>query len=158
MRLRRAPTWPAWGAFWWGVLFGLWNLSWSLGGEFGLGWLARSIQEDVRANDTMLLIANTIGGVGKILAGLLALGTIARRGRRLPRTLHLGLLYAGGVLLLLYGGANWTQMLLAETGVIDVPRSIGEDQVRWYLLLWEPLWILGGILLILTAETYRRRR
>jgi hypothetical protein len=68
------------------------------------------------------------------------------------------LLYVGGVFLVLYGVANWTQMLLVEMGVVDVPRSIGEAQVRWYLYLWEPLWIIGGVLMILTAEAYRRSR
>lgn len=155
--MRSRASIPAWLTFWWGTLFGLWNLSWSLGGEVGLDLLAESLQEDARAGETSLLIVNTVGGLGKIAIGLLALGTISAWGRLIPRTLHLGLLYVGGVLLILYGGANWTQMLLAETGAIAVPESVGESQVRWYLILWEPLWLVGGVLMILTAEAYRRR-
>ncbi len=158
MNQRFSSTWPAWGAFWWGILFGLWNISWSLGGEFGIDWLAESIQEYARAGDTMLLVANTVGGLGKFLAGLLALGTISRWGRAIPRKLHLALLYLGGVLLLLYGAANWTQLLLVELGVMGIPESIGSATiVRWYLFLWEPIWIAGGILLILTAIAYQKR-
>jgi len=154
--MRSRSTFPAWAAFWWGVLFGGLNLSWSLGGEVLLNRMAESIQEQAAEGDTALLVLNTVGGLGKVVIGILALATIARWGRRIPRRLHLALLYAGGVLLVLYGGANWTQMLLVELGVVDVPRSIGEEQVRWYLLLWEPLWILGGALLLWTAEVYRR--
>lgn len=153
----RSPLWPAWLTFLWGVVFGGLNLWWSLGGDVLLDRLGVRIQEQAAEGDTMLLVVNTIGGLGKIAIGLLALGTIARWGRRIPRRLSLALLYAGGVLLVVYGGANWMQMLLVELGVVDVPASIGEAQVRWYLFLWEPTWIVGGVLMVLTAESYRRR-
>jgi hypothetical protein len=153
----RSPL-PAWLAFAWGVLFGALNLYWSLGGDLLMDRLAVAIQDDVAAGDTTLLAINTIGGLGKIALGLLALGTIARWGRRIPYRLHLALLYVAGVALALYGGANWTQMLLVELGVVDVPVSIGAAQVRWYLLLWEPVWIAGGVLLVLSAEAYRHAR
>lgn len=153
---RFSSTWPAWAAFGWGVTFGLWNVYWSLGGDFGLDWLAESIQDDARAGDTTLLVVNSVGGVGKIVAGVLAVATIAPWGQAIPRKLHLGLLYAGGVLVLLYGGANWTQLLLVKIGVVDVPQSIGAEQVSWYLFLWEPIWILGGALFILTAVAYQK--
>ena len=154
--MTRSPR-PAWLAFLWGVLFGGLNLSWTAGGDLLVEHLAIAIQEDVAAGDTALLVVNALGGIGKIALGLLALATISRWGRRIPYRLHLAMLYAAGVALLLYGGANWTQMLLVELGVVDVPRSVGEAQVRWYLLLWEPLWIIGGVLMILTAGAYRRR-
>jgi len=149
-------TWPAWAAFCWGLIFGGLNLYWSLGGEFLLDHLAESIQKDVESGSTSLLVLNTLGGLGKIAAGLLALGTIASWGRALPRRVHLVLLAGGGAMILLYGMANWVQMLLVELGAVDVPVSIGEAQVRWYLFLWEPAWIIGGVLFLLTAEMYRR--
>lgn len=152
----RSLPW-AWLTFLWGVLFGALNLWWSLGGDILLDRLGVRIQEQAAEGDTTLMVANTIGGLGKIAIGLLALGTIARWGRRIPWRLHLALLYAGGVLLVLYGGATWTQMLLVELGVVEVPASIGAAQVRWYLFLWEPVWIVGGALMLLTAEAYRRR-
>jgi hypothetical protein len=153
----RSSLWPAWLTFVWGVLCGGLNLWWSLGGDFLLERMGVRIQEEAAAGDTTLLVINTIGGLGKIAIGLLALGTISRWGRRIPRRLSLALLYTGGVLLVLYGGANWTQMLLVELGVVEVPASIGADPLRWYLLLWEPVWIVGGVLMVLTAEAYRRR-
>ena len=155
--MTRSPL-PAWLSFLWGILFGGLNLYWTAGGDLLVDRLAIAIQEDVAAGDTALLVVNALGGVAKIALGLLALGTIARWGRRIPYRLHLALLYAAGVALLLYGGANWTQMLLVEFGRVDVPVSIGAAQVRWYLLLWEPIWIVGGALLLWTAEAYRRAR
>lgn len=155
--MTRTPL-PAWLAFLWGVLFGGLNVYWTAGGGLLVDHLAIAIQDDVAAGDTTLLVVNALGGVGKVALGLLALGTIARWGRRVPYRLHLALLYVAGSALLLYGGANWTQMLLVELGRVDVPVSIGAAQVRWYLLLWEPTWIVGGALLLWTAEAYRRAR
>jgi hypothetical protein len=34
---------------------------------------------------------------------------------------------------------------------------VGAAQVRWYLVLWEPLWMVGGVVMVLTAEGERRR-
>lgn len=151
-------TWPAWGTFWWGILFGGLNLFWSFGGELGLNQMGVAIQDEVAAGSTSMLVLNTIGGFGKIVAGVLALATIKPWAKLIPRRLLSGFLYAVGVMLLLYGGANWTQILMAETGVIDIPASIGPGPLRWYLFLWEPLWIAGGAMMLLTADVYRRHR
>ena len=151
-----ARTWPAWAAFWWGIVFGGLNLYWSLGGRFLSDHLALAIQRDIDAGNASLMLINTIGGFGKIVAGLLALATVMRWGPTIPRRLHLWLLYLGGALLLLYGGANWVQMLLVELDIVDVPFSIGAAQVRWYLFLWEPIWIVGGVLFLMTARLFAR--
>jgi hypothetical protein len=152
----RSLLWP-WLVFLWGVVFGALNLWWSVGGELLLDRLAVRIQAQAAEGDTALLVLNTVGGLGKIGIGLLALGTVSRWGRRIPRGVSLAVLYAGGVLLVLYGGANWTQMLLVELGYVDVPVSVGAAQVRWYLFLWEPVWMVGGVAMVLTAEGVRRR-
>jgi hypothetical protein len=45
-----------------------------------------------------------------------------------------------------------------KTGAIDVPKSFGHDAVDWYLFLWEPVWILGGVLFLLSAYTSSRKK
>lgn len=89
----------------------------------------------------------------KIAAGVLALALAPGWGQRVPRRLLLAAGWATGVLLTLYGLMGFVAALLAELGVTepDDPTT-----VRWYLLLWEPIWILGGLLFL--AATAARHR
>lgn len=57
----------------------------------------------------------------------------------------------------LYGGASWVQEGLMVFGVIHIPAGLGRTAALWHVLLWDPWWLLGGILFILTASTYGRR-
>ena len=36
------------------------------------------------------------------------------------------------------------QALLWETGVQDIPTSVGSRASRWKLIFWDASWILGG--------------
>ena len=40
------------------------------------------------------------------------------------------------------------------SGVLAIPDGMGEGPARWYLVLWEPWWILG-VLFLLTAHAMR---
>ena len=67
------------------------------------------------------------------------------------------LLFAGwgaAALLSLYGLANLVQHLLIATGVLAVPAGLGEAGLPWHLLLWDPVWIVGGGLFTLAALGY----
>ena len=59
--------------------------------------------------------------------------------------------WAGGGLALLYGAASLVQHALMLTGVIAAPARLGRIAARWHLLLWDPWWILGGVLFVATA-------
>ena len=48
------------------------------------------------------------------------------------------------------------EKLLMGFGVLDVPDGLGEDVVWWYVFLWEPVWILGGVLYFMTAMLFGR--
>jgi hypothetical protein len=41
-----------------------------------------------------------------------------------------------------------------EAGIAD--PALGADAVRWHLLLWDPWWLLGGILFALGAWQFTR--
>lgn len=49
-------------------------------------------------------------------------------------------------------------------GARDVPTDVGDAAVLWYVLLWEPLWLLGGLLFLAATRqaartaSYRRAR
>ncbi len=42
------------------------------------------------------------------------------------------------------------------TGLRDTPEVLGEQAARWHLLLWDPVWLLGGVLFLAAALHHRR--
>jgi hypothetical protein len=88
--------------------------------------------------------------VVKALGGLVALALVQPWGRRLPRWFLCAAAWGGG-LALLYGAASLVQHALMLAGVIAVPAGLGRTAARWHLLLWDPWWILGGVLFVATA-------
>ena len=43
-----------------------------------------------------------------------------------------------------------------EAGVRSIPTALGSDALRWHLLLWDPWWLLGGILFAGAAWQYEQ--
>jgi hypothetical protein len=54
----------------------------------------------------------------------------------------------------LYGGLGLVSDVLHVTGVISDPENW--KWFFWYLVLWDPWWILGGVLYITAAWLTRR--
>lgn len=147
---------PARAAFWWSVLFGLVSLYWAAGGEIGISTLAQVLQDRAREGDGAMRLQTLVTGLLKIAGGGLALATIRPWGRRLPRRPLLLMVGGVGTLYALYGVLGFTEKVLMATGVIGIPDGFGEEAVVWYLVLWEPTWMLGGALFLLTAWRFHR--
>lgn len=152
----RSSSFPAWAAFGWSLVFGLTSLYWAAGGTIGLSTLAETIQDRSRDGDTAFLLVTAVTGVLKIGAGLVALATIQRWGRSVPRWLLLGLVWGIGVGYTLYGVVNFVDKLLMLTGLRSTPDAVGDDVVIWYVLVWEPFWTLGGVLFLWAARAFQR--
>ncbi len=65
--------------------------------------------------------------------------------------------WGAGLLFLGYGVINTIQHAMM---IVD-PTKIGEllgsvDAVRWHLALWDPFWMVGGLLFIAAAYTFGR--
>lgn len=148
-------TRPVWGAFWWSLAFGLASLYWAAGGTVGLSTLAEVLQEAAREGDTATRQATALAGLAKIAAGGLALLSLRPRGGRAVRRVQLSLLWGAAVLFTLYGPVGFLEKAFMAAGVLD-PKGVGEDPLVWYLLLWEPAWLVGGVLFGLTARRYER--
>ena len=147
---------PALAACLWAVAFGLLSFVWAAGGELGLSTLAHSIQDAARDGDEAMRRTTIITGVLKIAAGLLALWTLRPVGGRRLRAVGLSLLWGCAILFALYGVLGFFEKLLMGVGVLEVPDGLGEDVVWWYVVLWEPVWILGGVLFFMTAWSFGR--
>jgi uncharacterized membrane protein YedE/YeeE len=61
-----------------------------------------------------------------------------------------------GLGMVLHGGAGLIKVGLMEAGIVSIPSVIGSESVHWYLMLWEPFWLVGGILFIIAVWQYNR--
>src|SRR3712207_3367143 len=76
-------------------------------------------------------------------------------GRVLPRWLLHPVAWGVSSLCMLYGGALFVQHGLMVAGVIPIPPGLGATAARWHLVLWDPWWLLGGVLLLAAAWSTR---
>src|SRR5260370_523368 len=87
--------------------------------------------------------------------GLGGVGMVRRWGQGLPRRALCMAGLAGSALLILYGAAEVTGEALAETGAIR-PSAPDWTALRWHLALWDPWFLVWGLLL--AAATWGHRR
>lgn len=153
---RPQPTWPAISMAIWAVLFGGLNLYWTIGGRWLTDRLGQSLQDGIAENDQQLMLANTAGGIGKLMLGAIAIVSILPLAQRPPRLLLSLALIVPAVGMFFYGLLNWSIATAALLGIIETPASVGEDALPWYVGLWEPIWMLGGVLLALTWWAWRK--
>jgi hypothetical protein len=66
--------------------------------------------------------------------------------------------WLAGALLTLYGLANLLDHGRMVVGLRATPPILGERAARWHLLVWDPFWLLGGILFLMAAWTSWRLR
>jgi len=142
----------AYAAFVWALLFALSNVYWGLGGRLAVP-LA---DPEVAFGDPAFVVFNWAAVVLKVGLGLLALATVHPWGRVFPRLAMLIVTYAAGGAMLVYGGLGFVLDVLRLLGFLAVPSS-GLTSLRWHVFLWDPWWMLGGVLFLAVARIYQRR-
>lgn len=156
--MAKDTRWPAYAAAGWALAFALMSFYWGLGGTIGLATLGVEIERLARSGDpTVTLFGAWIPGLAKLLAAVLALGLVQSWGRKLPRWMMLLASWGAGILLTLYSLANFIQHGLFYSGAIPTAAGLGEAAVPWHLFLWDPFWLLGGVLFCLAAWNFARR-
>jgi hypothetical protein len=143
----------------WAFVFSVISIYWGLGGTFGMETVGEGMLELALSGDAQLMLINWVSVVGKIGLGLLVLALLRNwGGDGLRRLLRIGL-WIGGILMLLYGGLNLIQHVLMVTGNVPIASLLGTPEaVRWHIFLWDPWWMLGGILFLLTARYFSQTR
>ena len=71
-----------------------------------------------------------------------------------PSALSVACAWVLGVGMSLYGGLGLVSDMLHITGVIG--DSVNGKWFFWYFVLWDPWWLLGGVLYLTTAWFARR--
>lgn len=129
---------PAYAAFAWALVFMVPHVYWALGGTAGLG--NQSIEG-------ALAVINYAAIVLSIVAAALALALIRPWGARVPRRLLLAGAWGACALLSLRGAAGVIQNIAIALGASD-------EGVPALMLIFEPLFLIGGVLFGLAARQY----
>lgn len=151
---RSSPTARAgYAACAWALLFAAANVYWGLGGRFA----CPLPNCEAAFSDPSLVALNRLAVVLKVGLALVALATVQSWGRVIPRWALLGAAWGLGAGMTAYGGLGLVLDVLRALGVTGVPESGDWTAFRWHLLLWDPWWLLGGLLFVAAARHYQRR-
>jgi hypothetical protein len=153
-----APSrvWAAWAAFAWAVIFALMSLYWAAGGLVGSETLGVDIDRLAHERDSSFVRELWAAFTLKMVAAALALALVQPWGRRIPRRPLLVLGWATGAGITVYAVANFIQHTLMAIGAVDTPDGLGTDAVPWHLALWDPIWLLGGLLFLAATRDFQR--
>ncbi len=127
----------------------------------GAGTIGGGIEELALARDPGF-VALLWGTVAVFLAeALLALALVRPWSRLIPRWLLLTGAWSAGVVMAAYGAlqlaVTGSVTVLRVTGLLSIPGPVDWTGIRWHLALWDPWWLLGGILFVAVARSYQRR-
>jgi hypothetical protein len=112
------------------VAFAAPSVYWAAGGRVGAGTIGPAIESPALARDPAFVTLLWATAVLKLLAAVLALMLVTPGLRGpLPRRL---------------------------VGRIQVPAGLGAAALPWHLVLWDPVWIIGGVLFMLAAVEHSR--
>ncbi|MFI6683967.1 DUF3995 domain-containing protein [Streptomyces sp. NPDC050485] len=149
-------TWPAFAVAAWGVLFAVPSFVWALGGTFGAqSTVAPSLMKLAQDRVTWFLAVLWVTGFLKLFGALVGIGLTHRRG---TWTSRLMVLCGGGaaVLLVWHGCLFVVHGVLVEAGALAVPPDLA-GLTCWYLYLWGPWFIVGGLAFAAATTHYVRR-
>ncbi len=140
--------WARYAACGWGIAFAAVHLYWALGGTMGLppGWSLRS--------NTPLLVIAVIAIPLCLGAAALALALVRPWGRRFPRWLLLSATWGVAALFVIHAAPalpDYVGLVLGRRAGALTPPD------RFDLFLYEPWFLVGGIVFGLAAWGYQRR-
>jgi len=153
----RSGRWAGYAACACAFLFAAVSFYWGVGGTAGLDTVGQGAVELSASGNVAVFVALWFVGLLKVAGGLLALALVQARGpRRFPRWMLLIGGWGGSVLLVLYGGAQIGVQLLVKTGTIQAPADMDWRGFYGHLYLWDPWFLLWGVLLGITTFCYAR--
>lgn len=129
-----------------GLVHAAFSLYWALGGD----WLLPTVgQWAVDAgNDAPLSAGLLLGGVAAVKAVVAVVPVLAVRGTvRLPPRVWRPLGCVAAVVLTAYGALNSVVAWLVLGGVVRTADGFDHDAMRGHGYLWDPLFLLWGLLL-----------
>jgi uncharacterized protein DUF3995 len=152
---RTSPAWPGRAACAWAAIFALMSLYWAAGGLVGGETLGVEIDRLAHERGAAFVCGLWAAVAVKAVAAGLALALVESWGRRLPRRLLLVIGRVTGAAITLYAAVNFVQHTLMATEAIATPAALGTQALPWHLALWDPLWLVGGILFLAATRAFQ---
>lgn len=149
-KARRTP-WFAYIAAMWALAFALMSFYWAAGGTLGANTLATGIANLSEKRDFWFVAILWLTGALKLLGTFIAVKLAHPPFPLLPYRLSRLAAWLGGSFMILYGGANLTVRAIMAVRLLGTPDSMHSTAARWHLLLWDPWWLLGGLLFVSSA-------
>ncbi|MDR7301819.1 DUF3995 domain-containing protein [Haloactinomyces albus] len=141
------PT--AYGAALLALLHATVSAYWALGGTGLLATIGGELEAFVRRGGPAPVVLLAVVAAVKVAGGLMALALVRPWGRHLPQRLLSGAALTGGLVLALYGGVLVLMGALALLGLFGQPTDV--TALRWHVLVWDPWFLLWGLLLMIAA-------
>jgi hypothetical protein len=150
------PNRAAWVAAAWGVLFAVPSFIWATGHTAGAtSTVSPQLVAKARDGVTWFLVVLWLSGFLKLFASAVAVALTRPRSTRVGRFAAFcgagaAVLLTGHGLLFVVGGA------LVESGAVHGKPDV-VSLLRWYLYLWGPYFVLGGVAFGMATLWYLRR-
>lgn len=141
-----------------GVLSALVSAYWGTGGTWLLDTVGGVFERGGRDGSTGLRAVVWLTVLLKLAAAVLGLLAVRRGLAAPPRRLARRLAWAAAIILSLYGGVLTVSGLLVETGVLAASADADRRALRWHAFLWDPWFLLWGLLLLAALLRSRPRR
>ncbi|MDP9071124.1 MAG: DUF3995 domain-containing protein [Actinomycetota bacterium] len=151
-----STNWAAYAASGWAFAFGGLSLYWGLGGTALAGTVSPDAEAMVEERIAWFIALLWAVAVLKLGIGALALALVRPWGRSVPRWMLLLAAWGAGAAMVLYGAVQLSLSVPVLTGAVSAPEAPEPSVLRWHVFLWQPYWLMGGILLLIAACTYRR--
>ncbi len=151
----RSRSWPAYAAAAAAFAFAATSFYFAAGGMTGVSTLGGKIEQLAHERDPLFITIVWVTGVLKVAVGMLALALVRPWGRKLPRRWVLRTAWLCAGVLTTYGAVQVIVVALATLGVGTTTSS--HSVLLWRLLLWEPWFLVWGLLLGLATWHARKR-
>ncbi|MEU9796238.1 DUF3995 domain-containing protein [Streptomyces sparsogenes] len=149
--------WPGCAAAAWGLLFAVPSFVWATGNTFGAqSTVSPALVKLARDGVPWFLTVLVVTGFLKLFGALIGIGLTRPRGSRISRLM---VLCGGGAATLLtwHGGLFVVHGVLVEAGAVHVEPDLA-GLTGWYLCLWGPWFIVGGLIFAGATALYVRQR
>ncbi len=149
----RGRDWVVVGAIGWCCAFAALHVFWALGGSAGL---ASSAGTELATRRPTAFVVLGLWGVAALLLGAAVVVGVAVNAQLSPRVGRtLGWLISAAGLVMLARAVVVEILLLTDAG--GVRTEVGLEQTHWSLVLWNPWFVVGGVLFIWTGRRVARR-